>query len=229
MEDMTVEEVPTHDQVGGQVLKVSDRALRHIAGIRASEPDGDQLALWVEVTGENRANYAYDLWFEPLDEVRPGDVQEPHGDLTVVVPADSVELLRGATLDMNRNLLEGGLVIDNPNRPTPRVPAMAASPAMAGPPPDLSGDLAQRVVQVLEQQINPSIASHGGRADLVAVEDDTAYLRLSGGCQGCGMAAVTLGQGIEVALTQSVPEVRKVVDVTDHASGSNPYYEAAKK
>jgi Fe/S biogenesis protein NfuA len=100
---------------------------------------------------------------------------------------------------------------------------------MAGPPPDLSGDVAQRVLTVLEAQINPSIAAHGGRADLVAVEDDTAYLRLSGGCAGCGMAAVTLSQGIEVAIFSSVPEITKVVDVTDHAAGTNPFYEPAKK
>jgi Fe/S biogenesis protein NfuA len=63
----------------------------------------------------------------------------------------------------------------------------------------------------------------------VAVEVDTAYLRLSGGCAGCGMAAVTLSQGIEVAIRESVPEIVTIVDVTDHASGTNPYYEAAKK
>jgi Fe/S biogenesis protein NfuA len=82
---------------------------------------------------------------------------------------------------------------------------------------------------VLETQINPAIASHGGRADLVAVEEGVAYLRLSGGCQGCGMAAVTLGQGIEVAILDAVPEIERVVDVTDHASGTNPYFESAKK
>ena len=86
-----------------------------------------------------------------------------------------------------------------------------------------------RVLQVLDQQINPSIASHGGHAELVAVEDNTAFLRLSGGCQGCGMASVTLSQGIEVVIKEQVPEVTRVVDVTDHASGENPYFEAAKK
>jgi Fe/S biogenesis protein NfuA len=115
--------------------------------------------------------------------------------------------------------------MQNPNQPA--APA-GASPAMAGPPVDLSGDVAQRVLQVLEQQINPSIAAHGGRADLVAVEDDAAYLRLSGGCAGCGMATVTLSQGIEVAIRDSVPEITRVIDVTDHAAGTNPYYEAAK-
>jgi Fe/S biogenesis protein NfuA len=118
------------------------------------------------------------------------------------------------------------MVINNPNRPAP---APASSPGMGRPPADLSGDVAQRVLQVLEQQINPSIAAHGGMAELVAVEDDVAYLRLSGGCQGCGLASVTLTQGIEVAIRDSVPEVARVVDVTDHASGTNPYFEAAKK
>jgi Fe/S biogenesis protein NfuA len=85
------------------------------------------------------------------------------------------------------------------------------------------------VIQVLDEQINPAIASHGGHAELVAVEENIAYLRLSGGCQGCGMASVTLSQGIEVAILDSVPEITEVIDVTDHATGSNPYYEAAKK
>src|SRR5205085_6570975 len=133
------------------------------------------------------------------------------------------------TLDLSRGP-QGGMVIINPNSPAP---APSASPAVGGgaPPPaaDLTGDVAQRVIQVLDQHINPSIASHGGRAELVAVEDDVAYLRLSGGCQGCGLASVTLSQGIEVAIRDSVPEIGRVVDVTDHASGSNPYFEAAKK
>jgi Fe/S biogenesis protein NfuA len=85
------------------------------------------------------------------------------------------------------------------------------------------------LLQVLDAQINPSIASHGGRAELVAVEEGTAYLRLSGGCQGCGMASVTLTQGIEVVIKESIPEIVNVVDVTDHASGTNPYFESAKK
>jgi Fe/S biogenesis protein NfuA len=70
---------------------------------------------------------------------------------------------------------------------------------------------------------------HGGRADLVAVEDGTAFLRLSGGCQGCGMAAVTLSQGISVAIQEAIPEITEIVDVTAHEDGSNPYFEAAKK
>ena len=118
---------------------------------------------------------------------------------------------------------EGGLVIVNPN--TPPAPTLAGLASI--PEVDLSDPFAQRVVIVLEQQVNPSIASHGGRADLVAVEDLSVYLRLSGGCQGCGMAKATLSQGIEVILREAIPEIANVVDVTDHADGTNPYYQPA--
>jgi Fe/S biogenesis protein NfuA len=85
------------------------------------------------------------------------------------------------------------------------------------------------VLAVLDRDVNPSIAAHGGHAELVGIEGATAYLRLGGGCQGCGMATVTLSQGIEVAITNAVPEIDAIVDVTDHASGRNPYFEPAKK
>jgi Fe/S biogenesis protein NfuA len=85
------------------------------------------------------------------------------------------------------------------------------------------------VAAVLDHQINPAIASHGGFAELVGVEEATVYLRLGGGCQGCGLAQVTLSQGIEVAIKEAIPEVEQVIDVTDHASGTDPYYQSAKK
>ena len=203
------------------VLTVTEKAQSEIKSIRASEPEPERMALWVVVTGVSGPNYTYDLYFQAAADAGPDDVVQRHDDLSVVIPQGSVDKLRGATLDLSGNLIQGGLVMNNPNSPSPAVGTR--------PPADLSGDVAQRVMQVLDQQINPSIAAHGGQADLVAVEDGTAYLRLSGGCQGCGMASVTLSQGIEVALSESVPEVVRVVDVTDHASGTNPYFEPAKK
>ena len=207
------------------VLTVTDQARKKILALRADEPNADELALWLEVTGVAGAEYVYDLYFDALDKAGPDDVVARHDDLSVVVPAASVDKLRGATLGVSRDLLNPGMTVTNPNRP----PAPSSPSITRRPPADLSGDVAQRVAAVLEAQINPSIASHGGHAELVAVEDGTAYLRLSGGCQGCGMASVTLSQGIEVAIRESVPEITAVTDVTDHASGANPYYEAAKK
>jgi Fe/S biogenesis protein NfuA len=205
------------------ILTITEVARQKVLRVRAAEPEPAKLALWLEVSGVANGKFKYDMYFQPVDYAGPSDVVQVHDDLSVVIPAFSVEKVRGAILDVAGDPVEGGLVLDNPNSPSPAVGAAGR------PPADLSGDVAQRVFQVLEQQINPSIAAHGGNAQLVAVEGDTAYLRLSGGCQGCGMASVTLSQGIEVAIRQSVPEITRVVDVTDHASGSNPYFEAAKK
>ena len=203
------------------VITVTDAAREKALQFRSRDPNADQLALWLEVTGVKAGKYEYNMYLQFLDRAEPGDAVHHHDDLPIVIPEASIDALRGATLDRTGDLETGGIFVDNPNSPSPAVGSR--------PPADLSGEVPQRVLQVLDQQINPSIASHGGRAELVAVEDDTVYLRLSGGCQGCGMASVTLNQGIEVALREAVPEVAKVVDVTDHASGSNPYYESAKK
>jgi Fe-S cluster biogenesis protein NfuA len=87
----------------------------------------------------------------------------------------------------------------------------------------------EKVQEILEQQINPAVAAHGGYVELIDVADATVYVRLGGGCQGCGMANVTLKQGIEQAIRQQVPEVMAIYDTTDHASGTNPYYTPSKK
>jgi Fe/S biogenesis protein NfuA len=204
------------------VITFTDAAREKAVWFRSRDPEPERLALWLEVTGVEAGRYTYNMYLDDIEKAGPDDVVQHHDDISVVVPANSVEPLRGARLDREGDLETGGIYVDNPNSPSPAVGA-------AQPAPDLSGPVAQRVQQVLEQQINPAIASHGGQAQLVAVEEGTAYLRLGGGCQGCGMAQVTLTQGIEVAIRDAVPEVERVVDVTDHAAGTNPYFEAAKK
>ena len=207
------------------VLNITDAARAMVLEVRAAEEEAARLGLWLEVSGASAGAYSYDMWFQLVADAAESDVVQHHDDITVVVPESSVERLRGATLDVGSGD-DGGLVIVNPNVP-PRGPS---SPAMGDrPPADLSGPVATRVVKVLDEQVNPSIAMHGGHAELVAVEDGVAYLRLSGGCQGCGLAQVTLTQGIAVAIKDSVPEIDDVVDVTDHSHGDNPFYEAAKK
>jgi len=200
------------------VVIVTDAARERIVGVRSGETDADALALWIEVSGESGGAYRYTMELRPLADARDADVVQRHDDLSVVIDADSVDRLTGATLDFTG----AGMVMQNPNRPV-----------LGGggdrPTADLSDPVAQAVLTVLESEINPAIAAHGGRADLVAVDDGVAYVRMSGGCQGCGLAAVTLSQGIEVAILDAVSEVTSVVDVTDHAAGDSPYYESAKK
>jgi Fe/S biogenesis protein NfuA len=202
------------------LVLLTEKAREKVEGFRAGIADADEQAMWIEVTGIQAGAFTYNLSLKPLSGAGPDDDVERFGSLSVVVPARDSDALRGATVDWSEDLMSGGLTVENPNTP---------SPSMAPPPADLSGPVAQRVIQVIEQQINPSIAMHGGSAELVAVEEPTAYVRLGGGCVGCGMATVTLSQGIEVAITEAIPEITSVIDVTDHASGTNPYYEAAKK
>ena len=201
------------------VLRVTDAARAAILEARAGEQDPERLALFVEVTGAQNGTYTYEMWFEALADATARDVMCRHDDLTVVVGGDSVDKVRGATLDAS----DHGLVMLNPNTPAQAAPS---TPAAEG---DTTSSLARSVIAVLEEQINPQIAMHGGRADLVAVDEGIAYLRLSGGCQGCGLASVTLNQGISVAIKDALPEIVDVVDVTTHAEGTNPYFEPAKK
>jgi Fe/S biogenesis protein NfuA len=201
------------------VLTVTDAAREKILEVRAAEPDPDTLALRIEVTGEEAGAFTYALELVPLSDAAAEDVVQRHDDLSVMVAGVSIEQITGATLDFSG----AGMVIQNPNRPV-----VAPGPG-DHPDADLSGPVAQAVLAILEADINPQIAAHGGRADLVAVEDGVVYVRMSGGCQGCGLASVTLTQGIEVAIVDAVPDVVSVRDVTDHSMGENPYYEAAKK
>jgi Fe/S biogenesis protein NfuA len=206
------------------VLTVTPDARATVLEVLSNEADADTLALWLEISGEHGGAYTYDMYFQAIADAGPSDVVQHGDELPVVVPEDSAGRLRGATLDFATDSSgEGGLVIVNPNTPPVRA---TAGPSAAGEL-DLSDPLAQRVVSVLDEQVNPSIAAHGGRADLVAVENASVYLRLSGGCQGCGMARATLSQGIEVILREAIPEIADIVDVTDHAEGTNPYYEPA--
>lgn len=231
-------------------VTITATARRALLDLRRQDPEPERLALRIAVVGEGSGAYEHDMSFELVDEAGPGEQVFEDQGLPLIVPTESLGKLRGATLD----LADGGRgwTIHNPNRPKRRLPlapaggpghaghdhaghdhAEPSSPAVEAEVPEelrssLQGDVAQKVAMVLEQQINPSIAMHGGRAELVGVREETAFLRLGGGCQGCSMAAVTLRQGIETALRDLVPEIREIVDVTDHASGDNPYYSASK-
>jgi Fe-S cluster biogenesis protein NfuA len=107
-----------------------------------------------------------------------------------------------------------------------RAALQSGAPPLGPSKRDATADdaLYDRVAMIFDQRINPMVASHGGRVDLIDVQDGVVLLRMQGGCQGCGMASVTLRQGIETTLRQLAPDVAGIVDVTDHASGSNPYY-----
>ncbi|MFN2334851.1 MAG: NifU family protein, partial [Wenzhouxiangellaceae bacterium] len=129
------------------------------------------------------------------------------------ITPDGRQALDGAIIDFEVNETGGELSI--------------RAPGLKGQEPDRDAPLQERVSWVLESRINPMVASHGGRVSLVEItEDHDVVLRFGGGCHGCGMIDVTLKQGVETQLREQVPEIRRVVDSTDHASGQNPYYES---
>jgi Fe/S biogenesis protein NfuA len=198
------------------VLIVTDPARDKILELRAQEDEPDSLGLRVEVTGVQGVEYTYDLTFDPVAEADPsvGDLVEKNGDLPVIIPVDSLDALRGATLDLPSTNGQQGLVLRNPNRPDP----------LSGAHIELSGTVDEKVRQLLDGQINPSLAMHGGFASLDRVEDDKVYVTMGGGCQGCAVSAMTLREGIARSIKEAIPEVAEVIDTTDHEQGENPYY-----
>jgi Fe/S biogenesis protein NfuA len=209
--DATVDD-PSED---APPMAVTDAALETVLGIRADEDDAEDLSLRVEITGSRGREYTYDLSFASPEEVAEGHVLYRVGALRVAVEQGSVDRLRGAELDLPRAAGQGGLVIRNPNTPDP----------FEGIDIELTGELPEQVVQLLDERVNPMLASHGGFAQFVGVDDDrNVYVTMGGGCQGCAASAATLRDGIRTAIMDAIPEVNQVIDTTDHEAGQNPFY-----
>lgn len=198
-----------------EIVQVTDLARERILGVlRASDPPLEHLRVEVRVTG---GRFEYKMSGLPMEEVRPDDAVLNQGELCLVLDPDSVENLRGASIDFRESLLESGFQIDNPNEPT--------SPGFeSGLRDDLEGTVPERVQLLLDREINPTIAAHGGIVNLADYKDGTVYLSFGGGCHGCGMVDVTLKEGIETRIREAIPEVVEVMDTTDHSAGENPFY-----
>ena len=190
------------------MITFSDSAQRTIKELLESEKQ-EGLGLRLAINGRGFGDFQYDLAFVKEEEASEDDTVVDGGDFKVFIDPESVPNLKGSTIDFLETNGESGFKIDNPN------PLWDSPRAMA-------------VQEVIDKKINPGVASHGGFVTLLDVRDDIAYIALGGGCQGCGMADVTLKQGIDVAIKEEVPEISQVIDNTDHASGTNPYYQPSK-
>jgi len=195
------------------MLKFTDKARERVLSF--IENESAPVALRVSVQPGSPLAPQYELSLVEEWDQQPGDSVVDAGGFKVYIDGDSVEKLEGATVDWIESLHGGGFQVENPN----------VKPIGSEPP---SGELAEQIAQVIETRINPAVAMHGGRIGLVDVRDDVVFVQLAGGCQGCGMATVTLKQGIEKMLKEAFPQIVEVVDVTDHAEGANPYYQASK-
>lgn len=186
------------------LLTITPQALEQAQRLlREAGREGNWLR--VEVVGRSQADFIYRLIFIPADLRKPEDTLQQADGLHLVFDPLSARYLTGSTLRYVQSPEESGFKIDNPN------------PLWRDP-------LGARVQAVIEQQVNPGIAVHGGRVTLLDVHQGVAYINMSGGCQGCGLASVTLKQGVEKMIRESAPEITQVVDTTEHALGVKPYY-----
>jgi Fe/S biogenesis protein NfuA len=154
----------------------------------------DDLALRIQIMGRGPGGFRYSLRFVPQGEQAEADEIIELEEFSVLIDPDSAENLIGSTVDFKQDDFRSGFMIENP------------------------------IQELLDTKINPSVGAHGGFVSLLNYDDGTAYIAFGGGCQGCGMVDVTLKQGVEVMIKESISGVNTVVDTTDHTSGEKPYY-----
>ena len=197
------------------MIKFTDHASEVLETFLAGDPNPSQ-ALRITVTGPTTAPH-FDLTLIEISE-STGDERSFHvNDIQVLIREKDLGLLEGATVDYVERANESGFEI----RPDEeRIPKSTLKRADSGEP---TGEIADAVRMVLDNQVNPAISAHGGMISLVDVEDTDIYVEMSGGCQGGALSRMTLRQGVERMLRDAVPELTAVHDVTDHSSGENPY------
>ncbi len=192
------------------MLTFTDSARAAVRGFLEENPDEPQ-ALRITLHDGSPLAPSYDLTLVNPADRDDEEIEFDTGEFSVLVHADSTERLDGATVDFVEQDEFAGFQIRD-----------LAGEAAFG---DATGPLAERVRGILDAQVNPGIASHGGAINLVGVKGSDVYIQMSGGCQGCALSRMTLRQGVERMLRQSIPEIGELHDVTDHAGGENPYFE----
>lgn len=172
------------------------------------QADDECIGIRVLAAKVGRYTYRYQMQLTRERDLIDGDTRIDLDGFSVVLDAQTAELMGGSTIDYLTLETGEGFEIDNP----------AADPGWEDP-------LHQKVQKVIDHKVLPVVGAHGGWVELDRVEGDTAYVTLGGGCQGCSSAGFTLTAGIEQAICQEVDEIEHVVDVTDHQAGEQPFYQ----
>jgi Fe/S biogenesis protein NfuA len=187
------------------ILTVTDGACEKIKSLREARGLGDHA---IRIKIHDLSGRKYSLQFVDSSDKGDEDTVVEAGGVVFYLDSLTLPKAEGATLDYVEGLQGSGFKLDNPNRPV------------------LSGNpLAARVQAAIDERVNPTLAQHGGDVTLLDVSEGRVFLEFGGGCQGCGMVDVTLKQGIAKMLQEEIPEIREVLDTTDHAAGTNPYFQ----
>ena len=195
-------------------MKVTDKALQKILKILE---DQDVSIKGLRITAESISPLKVDYRIQLVDDDSVHDDDEINSfsykdkKLDVYVDADSQSLAKDVEVDFVDTLAGEGFKINAPSHI----------------PDHMDKDVVTAIETLLKDKINPSIASHGGRVSLVDVKDNIMFVQMEGGCQGCAASAVTLRQGIEATVKNTIPQIEEIIDITDHASGKNPYYKTS--
>ncbi len=192
------------------MLTFTDRAQEMVLNFMGRGEDGEAQALRVLANGGSPVAPQFELTLVESQDRTSEDLEMDGGGFRVFVDPESAKRLEGATVDFVQRVNGAGFEVLPPK------------PQVSGEPP--TGELAVKIQAILDQQVNPQIAAHGGRIDLVDVQETEIFMEMSGGCQGCAMSRMTLRQGVERMIREAAPEVTAIHDVTDHAAGENPYF-----
>jgi Fe/S biogenesis protein NfuA len=194
------------------IIEITPEALAKLKELRDAEPEADTLGLRLELVSGPGEDFRYDLSFDEFLSAAFTDEVRTHDGLKVIIPQRDLDLLRGATLD---HTASQGLVIRNPNRP--------AAPVIEGLTSD--DELSAEIEAMVAGEVNPALAAHGGFVTYVGHDGDgTVYMTMGGGCHGCSMSKLTMLDGVQTMLSEAIPAVQRVKDLTDHTTGENPYY-----
>lgn len=196
------------------MIEISERAQQHFLRL-LSQQGIDGLGIRLRVTSPGTPAANCELEFCEQEDLAGGEWTIECAGFDFHVDGDSASWLDQASIDFEPNATGGQLNI--------------RAPKIKGDVPGVEAGLIERVRYVLEAEINPKLASHGGRVSLLEIDSGGAVLlQFGGGCHGCGMVDVTLKQGVEKTLRERVPEVTAVRDATDHSGGKKPYYSKAE-
>jgi len=191
------------------MITITESAQDYLAELLSKQADALGVRVFINQPGTSKAETCIAYCRE--GDVREGDEERDYKAFKAWFDVRSLPFLEDALVDYSKDRMGGQLTIKAPNAKMPRV--------------DTDSPLEDRINYVLYNEINPSLAAHGGEVSLVEVtEDSYAVLRFGGGCQGCSAVDVTLKSGVEKTLLEQLPQLRGVRDMTDHSDTSRAYY-----
>ncbi|HEY9841906.1 MAG: iron-sulfur cluster assembly accessory protein [Candidatus Sericytochromatia bacterium] len=191
-----------------KLITIDESAREKIRTMLEQEHKADS-ALRIRITGRSSTGYQHKLSLVEPGFEKPEDQISDDAGIRILIDPKTAQSIQGSRIEFVDDLYGGGFKVINPNQPT------------------WTNDAEQKVQELIDTQIAPSLAMHGGYLELLEVRAGKAFVHFGGGCQGCGMADVTLKQGVEKLIKDTIPEITDVIDSTDHAQGENPYYQPA--